>query len=597
MTLRPLGRSIALAALSILVLIALYYGATALGSGQIIFADTGAFAIKFDNWFALTNYSSNAFFPWQLDRLFTSTLKQSSYLWLVALHLWILLTGIIAFALQQNARPVQALCVGGGLLFLLYLVFGVDLVIVTTLAWIPWILVLPQCLLRYRVAGLVLTLFVALRFVSSANQLALFSILALLLVVRFQNVRISWQHSALLIIPLLCVIKQFRTPLLAMPLYPSFSSVVPRWGSDLGVQPLIGAGLPLPSIDRLLVGQLLSPLAMALLALTLILYLLRRRSESSLFVALISVSAILCGCVLLDSAALFPINFSQIMPLAALARIIPNLIFVALAPIALALSLLLLSLAIAISKSSAKAVCYITVIIVFGAYGSVIPHAVDPRATLIFDRLSTMPPTQQAAALKILNSPSLAVIKQFGLAWVFKAEDFKNNKFRSVSMRAEISSTHEPGLIKLMRDRKPKTRWTSSLGSQSGKEWVLLRLPEARSVSGIAAPAEPFSTDFPRGLEIASAEQCSGLVSELDSFTSIVKVPNWNGWINFSSDGYPYIEPASYVNVTFLEPVQAQCLLLRQIGQDRNFDWSISELRIADHSENPPAVEEEDSLD
>ena len=125
----------------------------------------------------------------------------------------------------------------------------------------------------------------------------------------------------------------------------------------------------------------------------------------------------------------------------------------------------------------------------------------------------------------------------------------------------------------------------------------MLRLPQARSVSAIGLPAEPFSTDFPRGLEIAATPQCSGLVSEIEHFTTIVREPRWSGWINVSVDGYPYIEPSSRVNVIFPEALQAQCIVIKQIGQDRNFDWSISELRIADHGENPTAEDAEDSLD
>ena len=564
-------------------------------SGQPVFGDTAAFALGQHGWFALTNYSSNAYFPWRFDRLLAFA-ASGSFNFYVLLYLWILLSGIIAFGLSLGAPALRALCASAVLLCALYLVFGIDIVVISTLAWVPWVLLLPHLLERSTWIGILLTIFISLRFIASANQLAFFGCLILLLVVRVTAMRATIKQYLLLLLPVVSIIKQFRTPILSMPLYPPAASVVPHWGSDLGVQPLIGAGITTPSIDRLLVGEFYWPLAAAMLAVALTVFVLIRGRESILLRGLVSVTAILNLCVLLDCASVLPISLVQIMPLAALGRLIPNLIFIPLTPIALGFSMLLLTLAAATSRTRLPIYAIAAALIVLITTTGASPYAVDKRASATFRAYNQLPPEQKASALRILNSPSLAVIKKFGLQWIVRLNDFQTARFRSVSLRAEISATHEPGLIKLMRDRKPKTRWTTSLGNQIGKEWVMLRLPQTRAVRGIALPAEPFSTDFPRGLEISSATQCSGLVSELDQFVSIVREPQWNGWINFSADGYPYIEPPSRVNVIFPMPVQAQCLLIRQIGEDKNFDWSISELRIADQEEIHTDEEPEDGL-
>lgn len=563
---------------------------------NIVVADTGYFSFQRDNWFALTNFTSNSFTPWRLDNGLLNILGTGSYNRIFLINFYIFISGIISVCVLHGASLIRSFLVSLISFYAVYGVFGFDLVIVASLSWVPWLFVLPAILTRSTFWGILFTTIVAARFIASANQLSLLITLALLLLVRLSKVQIIWKDFLFLLIPFFAGLRQFRTPLLSSPLYPPSSAVVPHWGSDLGVQPLIGAGVTIPSIDRTLVSSIYWPLTLTLFGALVFLLLLKRKNEGNFYYGLLITAATLCGCVLLDNSFLFPINFVQIMPLASVARVLPNLIFFSLTPIALAFSIFLFALAAGVAKNRIILILQAILIICLLTASKLSPIAVDSRANSIVRGVQVLSPEQQPVAYKVLNSPSLAVIKQFGLQWISNIDYYKSVKFRPVSLRAEISATHEPGLIKLMRDRKPKTRWTTSLGHQSGKEWVMLRLPQAREVMGVTASAEPFATDFPRGLEVRSSANCTGLVSEIDSFDTILNVPRWNGWINFSSDGYPYIEPPSRVNVIFPKPVQAQCILIKQTGQDQNFDWSISELRIADHEENPTDIDSQDEL-
>jgi len=584
-----LSNIVVLALLSLSIFVAIVHALGLLQSERLL-ADTAVFSTDQHGWFALTNFTSNSYFPWRFDRVLM-TLCADSLPKLILLNLWILFTGVVAFGLILRLSYISLLCSAAVLVSAICSIFGLDFTVIATLCWIPWLVTLPYLASQSNWRSFLLLIFIVVRFLSSANQLAFFCCLILLLVVRFSRLRIPSAYYSFLLVPLVSIIRQFRTAILPNPQYPAASSVVTHWGSDLGVQPLIGAGINTPYIDRLLIGDIYWPIAAAVFGIAVVsMVSLSRSPEEKLARALVFVAAILCGCVLLDSPSVVPASFAQIMPLAALSRLIPNLVFIALTPISVGLAVLLVSLAASICKGRVPLLLSIIALLSLIVSTGHAPYGVDQRASSIYERFQQLAPNDKSAALKILNSPSLAVIKKFGMEWITRFEDFRQTKFRSVSIRAEISATHEPGLIKLMSDRNAKTRWTTSLGNQTGREWVLLRLPQARMISGIAIPAEPFTTDFPRGLEIRVAEQCSGLTSELDKFEPVIHEPQWNGWINFSPDGYPYIEPASRGGVIFPKAVRAQCILIKQIGFDQNYDWSISELRIADDDDETPPI-------
>ena len=55
----------------------------------------------------------------------------------------------------------------------------------------------------------------------------------------------------------------------------------------------------------------------------------------------------------------------------------------------------------------------------------------------------------------------------------------------------------------------------------------------------------------------------------------VISYPKWLGAIRHTDLGYPYFASQSDVRIVFPHAVKAKCILIEQIGESSQFDWSI----------------------
>ena len=100
-------------------------------------------------------------------------------------------------------------------------------------------------------------------------------------------------------------------------------------------------------------------------------------------------------------------------------------------------------------------------------------------------------------------------------------------------------------------------------------------------VSGVRVETGRYYTDFPRGIAVQVAESCSSDDAGRTSYATVFRRQRNEGEILYTADGFPYFSEQHNLSVVLPEPVQAQCLLLQQIGSDDHYEWSVSELELS----------------
>lgn len=106
-------------------------------------------------------------------------------------------------------------------------------------------------------------------------------------------------------------------------------------------------------------------------------------------------------------------------------------------------------------------------------------------------------------------------------------------------------------------------------------EWIAAVFQENVRLKAVRVRTGRYFTDFPRGLSLEVAVDCSA--DKLDStlFTEVYREPATQGEIKFTDSGFPYFGE-QYSSVT-LSPkaMDVRCFRVLQIGKQlRYFDWS-----------------------
>ena len=581
-----------------LALCALFWDSSILSHSYVAkpFANTYA-----SEWRPSISLVHNAFIMWRLDPfvsgvydLYTDT--SVSALWpAFSLQLFIFSLGLFSLFSYSGRKgvfvwsAVVALLIPIGITW----IFGFDVVVLSSLTWIPWftlsLLLYGQERVPKGIALLLILLF-AWRIAVSANQLAPLSLALGYLTAAFwsrNNIVEEPERRVDLLVVVLsflpCLIEGFFTNSPPFPAYPALGRVVPDDGLPGVIRPLIGSDGVIPAINRAVVRTIYGKAGMlcilGIVAGYFIELLFRRKKLIGSSNAYLLWAAFLALLVVFDS---FPHeSIAQILPLEVLPRIIPGLAFFPLSPIALAFSLLLVGAYTIVSRRFMPLVLsFISLILV------------PVNSPLSSPAISLTPAPLQVVDEKIvisnkldnrLVSPSLSVVKSYGHSVLtvptVSVDDFIPLK----RFKPTIKTSHKnkERAHKRMLDRNLKTRWSPGYGKQTGDEWVFVKLAEQKSIKGIMLLTGNFRSDFPRGLSIQSAELCSAdSPFEEIQFKDLVMIPSWQGSISHTKNGYPYYTGQEKVIVVFPEEHASQCILIKQTASEPNFDWSVAEIKL-----------------
>ncbi len=403
-----------------------------------------------------------------------------------------------------------------------------------------------------------------------ANQLALLS--TLLAATGTLNPRTGRVMTVSFAIALGCALL-FPSP--DFPDYGTKGHVVPYYGITDGLQPLIGNEPPLFHVNRQFIRSAFSLPALQLVIISggLLLALRpRRRStlrqEAPLWIALtLSVSLVL------DSATV-DAGLSQIAPLQSLSRVLPGMFFLSLAPFALAAAIVCCSL-------FAPTNLFTTALFVCGI---VLTFRGEPLSSTLADELlwretaSLRPPNRERTE-KLLTSPSYWLMREYGLNTIelnaaLKDRPFTPAKDLPLTIGAAIN---EPG-TPLMRDGDDATAWGTRSGGQRGNEWLNFVFPEPRKVAAIRLETGKYFTDFARWLEVRTAGSCGESDRSFESYAVVFPSRENQGGVQITPQGYPYFTTQYATTIALPADQPVKCILVRQTGTDKNFDWSVSEV-------------------
>ncbi len=308
-------------------------------------------------------------------------------------------------------------------------------------------------------------------------------------------------------------------------------------------RPLIGPDNPLPIADRLSLredlGRLILPCFIGILIL-----LMRTRNFSRIL--------LLCGFLILLYCDLrLPENYSQILPLQGLARMLPGITDMALVPILSACIIFALTFLITLNFELG--------IYLFTAF-----------TVLIW---ITGPKTVQNCPEQFYGTPSCFAARFFP-AETLSTGSLELKKIKPKKDSLIMESSAADSIATDLVDRNPLSRWSPGNSRQSGGEWFQLAFDSPQQAVGIELQTGNYSTDFPRGLEVYAGQNCQEL-------KLVAAYSNWQGALLFTEKGFPYFGQQADVRVLFNNGKENfSCLKVIQTARNDNFDWSVAEFRL-----------------
>jgi hypothetical protein len=567
-------------------------------SGVFLFADS-AF-LEFGNHpggvpFPLVHFASNAYMSWDFPPFVPQLLKWGGYPLYAAL---LLVIGAVGASCWLRRRMDEG-CIHPELLLILFQLlllqcFGIDIVVFSFLACLPWQMLAIDALLDREnegQGGYLLLAASSLLCCLLCHQLALlcsvaaFSVSLLERPVPEHCSRFTCLFTTVFLIDFAALLF-YPTPL--FPQYPSRGHLVPSYGVVDGLQPLAGDAPRLNCIDRQFLRSALAWPSVVLASLALLVWvlesvysgkpteLLRHKARRR---ALPAAAFLLAAAAWLDSS-MIPADWSQLAPLQSAARIFPGWYFFPLAIIVLAVGGFFLVCAAA-CELRAK-ICFAVVsvlLLVTGAFRQ--PFFRTAADASFWTNILTHDEPRQLAFRPFLTSPSYYLLREFGLDVLRDAEERRAIQYLPVAQfPVSLSSSAGPVNIADISDGDGSTRWSSGGGGQSGDEWLKLAFPAATVVRGLRLETGRFYTDFPRGLKIFAAADCEAVEGEQGARVLYERRAN-EGEILYTEDGFPYFGTQYDISVPLLHADPLRCLVIRQIGADANFQWSVSELELA----------------
>ncbi len=542
------------------------------------FADTSPLTNTTASWFPLIQTATNAFFMWQAPWPFAALLPNgpASTWCLMLLILFGLGSATLTFVSKDHCPPSQLLLAAVLPPSMLYLLFGIDLALFSTIAWIPWVSStsyapdLRRRMLLLAISGLLLLL--------SSWQLSVLALGAAFLLSDQSRLGVLPAERRLRVaLLILAIMLAASAPLPEVPAYPRLAHLVPDDGLPGNMRPLFGPELPLPVINRE-VSRFLFP-AYAWGLCLLFIALRRFHAPSSRRRWNIATCAFLL--VGLDG---WPLDeaLTSIMPLQSFTRIIPGLFLFPLAPFVLAFGVFSALQASIHLRSRLAALCLWCVLLLpIGSAlhaGALLPSRID---SLVRQAMYVGDP----ALTRIVVSPSHEALRALGWGNVRRRTLNTLSKHHISTFPVTIESSAPEGLSALA-DHNRQTRWTPAKGSQSGSEWLRLRFQSPIRVNGLLLVTGPYESDFPRGLRVRYGESCEEYPALLSTPRIAFESPSWQGRVQLTKAGYPYFAGQEDVDLLFPSTIETDCLLIEQTAE-ASFDWSVAELLLW---QEPPAT-------
>jgi len=553
--------------------------AAAIRRGVFLFADSAFLAFdgtRAGEFFPLVQFNTNSFLAWRFEPMFHMLLRPlgfSTY----AVLLFFFVCGGIAASIREYAQcgPLRSSLLAVSASSLLLFWFGIDLIIWSFVAALSWQLFFFARFGKPGRNGGDLIIFLStVAAAGFANSLILLTTGIAVLVHLKKNAPRSLVPSLVA-----AFIYSLCLPSPSFPAYAAPGHLVPYYGVVDGLQPLFGDGPPMLHIDRAFLRSAFAAPGLWLVVTAISMLLLTAKSDrergGSREFALMAV--FLAVSVALDTAVVSG-DVSQISPVQTAARLLPGLFFIALTPLALTAGVVL-----ACGAAGETSIASLVMLFALGCpllWHSELTNAKDGA---LWEKVAAIPDAKERARVtKILQSPSYWLIREYGLSSaepqrILKPESFVSAQTLPVHYAASVGE----GKLSLIADARDTTAWSTAGGAQRGGEWVNFVFDAPVSPAGIRLETGRYFTDFPRGVEIRTATDCSVEDRTFEQYRVVYSSRDNQGEILYTADGYPYFSEQYTFAYTFPARTTAKCILVRQTGTDSHFDWSISEVYFA----------------
>ncbi len=552
-------------------------------------------------WHSRLNIINNSFYSWKISPLI-QILSESINLFFSKIHgiEFILSMSLFAAGMTAYIYEISDKKAGLNLLLIpalcssLILLYSFDTTVILSLSSFFWLLLFTEGFISSAkivstdLIGLAISLYFCC---TSSNHLSLIIILIVLCYTCLTKTDIKQDKKFTLIVILLAVtIFSVNASVPVSPEYPQLSHVVPDDNIPGYIMPLFGATPPKPFIDRNIFKNYFTLPSVIVFFISLCLIGFKSPNNRKVSILLL----LSLSCVLETT---FSEGIASISPIYSLNRVIPGLFYIPIFPLIFAICLTLLTVIIAQSKKLLlPGIIFLFVLPLINqarntsaAYLTISNNGISiPKAAPLVEleaRLNTgmLDSTSYNRLHSKLVSPSYNIAYISGLNVFdrynkkFSTFEIKKNKIESIF--SSENSVHEN--LMQMFDGRLRSRWSPQLGMQKGNEWLELKFNEEKTLSGIYMPCGNFKPDFPRGIEIQSATDCSAEGDKLKGeFKTIYKSDIWEGEIAYTPAGIPYYDDQSEVRIFFDNTETLKCIRIKQTGKISSFDWSIAELEL-----------------
>ncbi|MCB0310154.1 MAG: hypothetical protein KDD42_02895 [Bdellovibrionales bacterium] len=539
----------------------------------------------------LLEIDTNALIPWLSPGPDESLIpKAVSYF---GSTLLIFFSGLIILSARNVFVPLKIVAASLPVIAIV-LLFGRDPLLLKSLAWSPWLIWACRGFVitdtSRTLSAILITIFGSLVAVSAQiYALPIALICALYLSSFTENAGRNAFATILMALPIGLFVYNF-IPIPTIPDYPPLARVVPDDDLPGILRPLVGPDTIIPIVNRVAMHSLYGFIAALALGLAFLLSMSTLKKDRSIHLLCISLFLLLSAAW--DVSA--PEFLSQVGPLAAVSRVIPGLFFTPLFKLCFCLGISLYSVSLVMRDEMARIMLFHTFLL---GMAMLLPSTRIPLLPGILrdssalapitqwdERRSEFSPQQEQRIVKTLASPSFMVLREAGLEAALEKVALEELSLRR--LKANIIASHNsiPRRIKHLSDNNLTTRWSAQHGAQNGDEWLLITWQQAITLSGIKLDTGAYKSDFPRGIEISLYNKCS--VDPLDDHPNSVPLlsflqKDWQGPIEHTKAGYPFFGAQSDVTIRFNRKIpDVTCLLVKQIGRNTYFDWSVAEVRL-----------------
>jgi hypothetical protein len=499
-------------------------------------------------------------------------------------HLLFLVSGLYALCsyLVKNEKVIS-LTVSVNFIIIFFVLFKFDIVLISAISFLPLyiysFMLAGETNSSGRLFKILLLTTSSYLLITSANQLCLLFILLPLLYREFKTS--GWIYKSAIVLSSSVGLIWFSLyPAASFPDYPPTARVVAEDEVPGNSRPVLGPDSPIQFQNLEIQREAFYWPAVLFAAIALFLFLERRQCRTR------TIILILALCLLAD--CFFPDYIAHILPLETFSRLVPNLFYFSTISISAALLIFLLLIELLKSRKLYFINFMFLGVLLLANAGKNFTFTESKNVKLL-ERIYSLNFDSKffynANLFNIINSPSAAVLLDYGGSEIESVYQMTKLKFRSVtSLLPSAITSHKdiPSLKQHLFNREEEIRWTSGGGIQRGTESIKIRFETPAWFQAIELATGPsgmtgYFTDFPRGLKILAAPSCDSV--DISDYKLLAEYPQWKGSIKFTSDNFPFFSHESLVKIYLPQPQKIQCLAIYQTGKTDKSDWSVTEIK------------------